>query len=95
MTQITQIVIALITTGGLITIAWMGKTIKREVKQVNRAVNHVPNGTPSLIQRVMTLEQTVDEIAAYGKRHREWTVNALTLIADDTGITLTPPEEQP
>lgn len=45
--------------------------------QVNRAVNHVPAGTPTLVARVGSLE-----------KGQAWERDALTLIADNVGVDL-------
>ncbi len=66
----------------------LGRT-QREVSQVNRAVNHVQPGQPTLIQRVTTLE-------AEQARHRDWTHQSMCAIAHQLGVRLAPidqPEE--
>jgi hypothetical protein len=50
---------------------------------VNRAVNQVKPGEPTLIQRVTSLE-------AEQARHRDWTHQSMCAIAHQLGIQLNP-----
>jgi len=54
---------------------------RRDIKQINRAVNHQGADQPTLIQRVIRLEanQTI---------HTTWTADALVAVADQIGVTL-------
>lgn len=51
--------------------------ITSEVQQINRAVNHVPEGDIPLVQRVRLLEQ-----------HQQWVRRTLTLLAAQLGVTI-------
>jgi hypothetical protein len=53
----------------------------REVSQINRAVNHQPDGSPTLVERVGRIE---DETIA----HRRWEHEAFSAIATEIGVTL-------
>jgi hypothetical protein len=53
----------------------------RRVKQVNRAVNHQPEGSLTLVERVGRIER---ETTA----HRDWESEVFHLIAGQIGVTL-------
>lgn len=72
-------VIAMIATPTVIAIR-----TRRDVKQINRAVNHVGLGEPTLIQRVR-------DIQADNHEFRLWSAQAITLIAKEVGAHLDPP----
>ena len=57
---------------------------RHDLKQINHAVNHVPAGSPTLIQRVVQLE----EHHARQKRHAEWEAQAICAIARQIGVIL-------
>lgn len=69
--------------GGIVVLLIKLARTSREVSQVNRAVNHVQPGTPTLIARVTTLE-------AEQARHRDWTHRSMCAIARQLGVQLTP-----
>jgi hypothetical protein len=73
--------------GILLLIIRLGRT-QRDVAQVNRAVNHVAAGEPTLVQRVALLEQQQS-------RHREWTHRAMCVIAHQLGVALDPIDPDP
>ena len=54
---------------------------RRDIKMINRAVNHQGLDQPTLIQRVIRLEanQTI---------HMTWTAEALVSVAGQIGVTL-------
>ena len=54
---------------------------RRDIKQINRAVNHQGADQPTLIQRVILLEknQTI---------HTTWTAEALVAVAGQIGVQL-------
>lgn len=54
---------------------------RRDIKMINRAVNHQGADQPTLIQRVIRLEanQTI---------HMTWTAEALVAVAGQIGVTL-------
>ncbi len=54
--------------------------VKAAVDKVNRAVNQVPPGTPTLVERVSVLETM-----------QAWKITALQLIADQVGVRLPSP----
>lgn len=56
--------------------------ITSEVQQINRAVNHVPEGDIPLVQRVRLLEQ-----------HQQWVRRTLTLLAVQLGVNIDHNEE--
>lgn len=58
----------------------------REVKAVNKAVNNVPEGTPTLVQRVARLERRSDI-------QTRWLGDVLTLLAAQLGVSLPPQPE--
>lgn len=59
------------------------------VGQINRAVNHQPEGSPTLVERVGRIET---ETTA----HRHWEHLAFNAIADEIGVELPPhPKECP
>ena len=57
---------------------------RRDVQQINRAVNHVGAGEPTLIQRVRDIQSDNHEF-------RLWSAQAITLIAKEVGAHLDPP----
>lgn len=60
----------------------------REVRQVNRAVNHVAPGEPTLVERVQRLERRSDV-------QTRWLGDVLTLLAAQLGVKLPPaPREE-
>lgn len=56
--------------------------ITNEVQQINRAVNHVPEGDIPLVQRVRLLEQ-----------HQQWVRNVLTALAAQLGVNINADQE--
>lgn len=58
--------------------------IRRSVSQINRAVNHVEKGEPTLIERVRTSERE-------NKEFREWVISALQALGSQVGTKLPPP----
>jgi hypothetical protein len=60
----------------------------RRVKQVNRAVNHQPEGSLTLVERVVRIEHET-------KAHRSWENQVFHLIAAELGVSLpsNPPKE--
>lgn len=67
--------------------AWLaylnGRRNRTDVIAINRAVNHRPEGSPTLVERVGIIET---ETAA----HRLWEKHAFTTIATQVGCTLPP-----
>lgn len=61
---------------------------RRSLAQINRAVNHVSKGEPTLIERVRRIEED--------QRHfRDWVVHTLTAVAEQVGTQLpTPPVKE-
>ncbi len=72
--------------------AWLnylnGRKNRHDVIAINRAVNHSPEGSPTLVERVGCIER---ETAA----HRLWEKQAFTTIAAQVGCTLAPYPELP
>lgn len=56
----------------------------RKVEQVNNAVNNVPEGVPTLIQRVEQLERRQDATT-------RWLINALQMFGRQLGINVPAP----
>jgi hypothetical protein len=54
---------------------------RRAIQQINRAVNHRPNGEPTLIQRVARLEQN-------SSLHAEWSAQVLVAVAEQVGVDI-------
>lgn len=66
----------------------------RSVEQINRAVNHQPEGSATLVERVGTLEDLTDTIVDETRIHRSWEWNALGALAHHVGCVLpVEPEE--
>jgi hypothetical protein len=61
-----------------------------KVDQINKAVNHQPEGSPTLVERVGTVEQLAAELAEETAAHRTWEHKAFTAIAEQIGVTLPP-----
>lgn len=59
---------------------------RRSLSQINRAVNHVGEGEPTLIDRVRTSEKE-------NKEFRDWVVQALHAVANQIGTSLPKPPE--
>ena len=60
--------------------------IETGVAQVNRAVNHVPEGSPTLVQRVTREAET-------NRKRWDWTCESVTAIGREVGATLQSPPE--
>lgn len=61
---------------------------RRSLAQINRAVNHVSEGEPTLIERVRRIEENQSHF-------RDWVVLALTAVAEQVGTRLeTPPTKE-
>lgn len=54
---------------------------RRSLNQINRAVNHVGEGEPTLIDRVRTIESSQREF-------HEWAIAALKTLATQVGTVL-------
>lgn len=78
--------IAALITGLFGVIAELLRRTLREVRQVNRAVNHVAPGEPPLIERVRRLEQRTD-------MQSQWMADVLELVAAQLGVKLPPHPE--
>lgn len=65
--------------GGVAT--WMGVRTRKEIRQINRAVNHQGDDQPTLIQRVIRLEENQ-------AIHTSWTEEALKSVAAQIGAQL-------
>ena len=61
-----------------------GKTID----DVNRAVNHQPGNAPTLINRVMAVEATVDNFKIETQEHRDWEHRVFAALAHHVGFHL-------
>lgn len=59
---------------------WIQLKTKKDTKQINRAVNHVSEGEPTMIDRVRALEIW-----------QHWVTDALVLFAKHLGVTLREP----
>lgn len=57
---------------------------RKSLNQINRAVNHVEEGEPTLIQRVKRNEEESREF-------HHWVTRALTALAKQVGVNLDPP----
>lgn len=58
--------------------------LRKSISQINRAVNHVGKGEPTLIERVKNSERE-------NKEFREWVVSALVALGDQVGTKLPNP----
>jgi hypothetical protein len=58
--------------------------LDEKVDQINTAVNHQPEGSSTLVQRVQTIESDQRD-------HRRWEGQVMALIADQLGIRIPPP----
>lgn len=58
-------------------------TMQREVRQINRAVNNVPSGTPPLVARVESLERSHTNLA-------RWLGQSFRLVGRQLGIHIPP-----
>ena len=58
--------------------------IKRSISQINRAVNHVSEGEPTLIERVRRIEEDQEAF-------RSWVFEALKAVALQVGTTVSDP----
>lgn len=74
------VIAAVVTTFGGVAIARMNKS----VKQINRAVNHVSEGAPTLVQRVSLIERQ-------NAVHRRWEQQVFNSFASQLGVKLPPP----
>jgi hypothetical protein len=70
----------------MVTTLVIASRTRRDVKTINRAVNHVGPNEPTLIQRVTELHE---DHAAF----REWTSQGLVLIGRQVGVKLPDPPE--
>lgn len=66
------------------------EVISTEVQSVGKAVNNVPEGSPTLVQRVGTLEEKVDDL----HKGHHWMIGALQVIGDQVGCKLVPPSNE-
>ena len=86
-----QIVVALITAssvlGAVILTNRRMKRIEGSTEQINRAVNHVNPGEPTLIQRVKHNEEEQ-------RVFRIWTMKAMQAIGSQVGVNLPPAPKQ-
>jgi len=86
----TAVVAAVIVAGGLALVTWLLVThtvnvkfgpmmmeTHKAVKEINKAVNNVPAGAPTLVTRVQRLE-----------RSQQWQCDAVGAIADHVGVDL-------
>lgn len=71
-------------TCALVALLINARRTRRGVDQVNRAVNHQPEGMPTLVERVGRIET---EAAA----HRSWEAKVFDAIGSQLGIDLPPP----
>lgn len=78
----TIVAAAIVTFGAPLAI--MLRRVGRDVRQINRAVNHAGDGEPPMIQRVRDME--IDQCA-----HRRWTAEAMKLIGTQLGVTIPDP----
>lgn len=63
------------------------EAIERIGNKINIAVNNVPEGTPTLVERIGLLEEGHQELLT----HQRWEVDALCRMAARIGIPLSPP----
>jgi len=61
-----------------------------EVSQVNRAVNHQPDGSATLVQRVGAIETQLDDFKTETGVNREWEHKAFRALAKEVGCVLPP-----
>jgi uncharacterized protein (UPF0297 family) len=61
---------------------------RKSLNQINRAVNHVGKGEPTLIQRVKKNEEE-------SREYHRWVQQALTALAKQVGVHLDPPPQEP
>lgn len=73
--------------GALFALILQNRRNGRKLNEVGRAVNNVPPGRPTLVQRVERLEEM-------GQRRDDYLVQALTILADQLGVKLPPPPNQ-
>lgn len=63
------------------------ESIQATGEKINAAVNSVPEGTPTLVQRIGVLEQGHEALID----HQRWEADALCRMATRIGIPLAPP----
>lgn len=61
-----------------------------KVEQINRAVNHQPAGSPTLVDRVGAVEKLAADLASDTAVHRDWERQVFIAIADEIGVKLPP-----
>jgi len=61
-----------------------------EVKQVNRAVNHQPEGSATLVQRVGSIEDEIASFKAETAEHRRWEHRLFQSMGSHVGFTVPP-----
>lgn len=59
-----------------------------KVDSINQAVNHQPNSEPTLIQRVIGLQECYDRFYRDLEAHRLWEHEAFIALAEEVGIEL-------
>jgi len=57
-----------------------------QVTQVNRAVNHQPEGTATLVQRVGTIEKEIVSFKEETEKHRCWEYGVFQLMGEHVGF---------
>ena len=63
------------------------ESIQATGEKINAAVNNVPEGTPTLVQRIGSLESGHEALI----EHQRWEADALCRMANRIGIPLAPP----
>lgn len=66
-------------------------TSSQQISQINNAVNHQPSDAPTLINRVLTIEQNMVAHNAWEATHSLWQHEALETIANQVGCRLKEP----
>jgi hypothetical protein len=56
--------------------------------QVNRAVNHQPEGSPTLVERVVAVEERTEQLATETVAHRAWEHRVFAALAHHVGFNL-------
>lgn len=78
-----QVLGAAVTGISLVIVAWLQVKNNRHLRVINRSVNHIAEGEPTLIDRVRYAEQC-----------QEWSTTALSQIAHQVGVGLPPVPER-
>jgi hypothetical protein len=63
---------------------------KKSLDQINLAVNHSKKGSPTLVQRVTTIEERTEQFEQDTTKHRDWEHRVFASLAAHVGFALPP-----